>query len=479
MAPPTGVVYVEPMAPRTLAPGLRAECLSYPEVLAQSVSVIAPSTVPAAVLGLIFATAGNGTWLAFLIGMLGLTLVSLNINQFARHSSSSGSLYSYIVTGLGPTVGLIGGCGLLFGYMVTGMSTLCGFAIAMHSLLAGLGLNLPPMLLSTLAVIAAFLLAAGDIRLSSKTMLLLEGAAIAAILALGMVVLRHKGFVIDRQQLTLHGVSPGGVLIGVVLVVFGFSGFESSTSLGDEAKDPLRSIPRSVTQSVLISGGVFIFMAYVVVLGFQGLNVNLATTELPLSVLSNHYHLPWLGELISVGVVLSFFSCTLGSVNATGRIIFSMARHNLVPSAFGKVHARSKSPYVAIGCAALLTLLVTLSLSLFGISDYDGQGYFGTLCSFGFLVVYMLISAAAPVYLAKRGKLTKRAIVIASLSVLFMLIPILGTIGLPGSSLFPPPAYPSNILVWMFVGFMVVSVGWLTFVQKSRSSDLADIFEES
>jgi alkyl hydroperoxide reductase subunit AhpC len=55
-------------------PALKANCLSYVEVLAQSVSVIAPSTVPATVLGLISAAAGSGTWLRFLIGMLGLVL---------------------------------------------------------------------------------------------------------------------------------------------------------------------------------------------------------------------------------------------------------------------------------------------------------------------------------------------------------------------------------------------------------------------
>ncbi|MES1171622.1 MAG: hypothetical protein ABUL77_00155 [Bacteroidota bacterium] len=83
--------------------------LSYTEVLAQSVSVIAPSTVPAAVLGLIYARAGKATWLSFVLGIAGLVLVSLNINQFARRSASPGSLYTYIVRGLGPTAGVLGG----------------------------------------------------------------------------------------------------------------------------------------------------------------------------------------------------------------------------------------------------------------------------------------------------------------------------------------------------------------------------------
>ena len=76
------------LAEETHVGALKQDCLPYPEVLAQSVSVIAPSTVPAAIVGLIFATAGNGTWLSFLIGMLGMFLVGLNINQFARRSAS-------------------------------------------------------------------------------------------------------------------------------------------------------------------------------------------------------------------------------------------------------------------------------------------------------------------------------------------------------------------------------------------------------
>ncbi|HEY9748988.1 MAG TPA: hypothetical protein V6C63_09930, partial [Allocoleopsis sp.] len=53
------------------AHGLKPNCLSFGEVLAQSIAVIAPTTIPASNLGLIVAIAGNGTWLSFLIGMVG------------------------------------------------------------------------------------------------------------------------------------------------------------------------------------------------------------------------------------------------------------------------------------------------------------------------------------------------------------------------------------------------------------------------
>ena len=465
-------VYVAPRPP-----GLRADYLSYVEVLAQSVSVIAPSTVPAAVLGLIYASAGNGTWLSFLIGMLGLVLVSFNINQFARRSASSGSLYSYVVKGLGPNAGVLGGCALLFGYALTGMSTLCGFIVTASGLLGAVGLSVPPLILSAIAVMLASALAVRDVKLSAKTMLAFEGAAIAAVLALGVIIWKSRGFALDYQQLKLSGATPGGVLTGVVLVVFGFSGFESSTALGEEARDPLRSIPRSVVQSVIVSGLVFVFMAFVVILGFQGLQADLAKTDSPLFFLAGELRVGWLGAFINIGIALSFFSCTLAAINATARIIFSMARHGLVPRILGVAHPKNETPHVAIGFSAALTFAAVTILSLFGVSSFNGQGYFGTLCSFGFLIVYVLISLAAPVYLRRIGQLTKTSVVVGALAAIFMVIPFLGAVGLPGSTLFPPPEYPNNLLTWIFVAYMVVSAGWLVSLRKFSPKTIDDVFD--
>jgi len=457
--------------------GLKAQCLSYFEVLAQSVSVIAPSTVPAAVLGLIFASAGNGTWVSFLIGMLGLVLVSLNINQFARRSASAGSLYRFIVKGLGSTPGALGGWALLFAYMLTGMSTLCGFVVTAKGLLDASGHAVPSPVLSGVAILTIMLLASRDAQLSAKAMLAFEGAALAAVLALGVVVWRWHGFSVDTAQITLKGATPGGVLSGVVLVVFAFSGFESSTALGEEAKDPLRSIPRSVMQSVVVSGLIFIFMAYVVILGFRDLGEDLGKAESPLFFLSQKLGVGWLGVFINIGVLVSFYSCTLASVSATSRIVYSMARHRVAPRILGAVHPRRLTPYVAVIFAALLTYLVALGPSVFGVSDFDAQGYFGTLCSFGFLTVYMLVSVAAPLYVRKTGVLTFQTVAVALAATVFMIVPFLGAIGVPGSDLFPPPTYPNNLLIWMYLAFMGVGGVWLVFLRKTRPDAVDDVFE--
>jgi amino acid transporter len=184
----------------------------------KSISVIAPSTAPAAILGLIFVSAGNGTWLSFLLAAVGLLFVCFNINKFARRSASPGSLYTYIVKGLGPMAGVLSGWALLLGYMVTGMSTLCGFAIFGQMLLGQLGLDFNVLVLFALCVIVSYGIAYKDIKLSAKMMLIFEGVSLVVILVLGLAIWVHKGFAVDIDQVTLHGSMPGGVVSNNLLV---------------------------------------------------------------------------------------------------------------------------------------------------------------------------------------------------------------------------------------------------------------------
>lgn len=466
------------LKPNQSVHGLKQECLSYGEVLAQSISVIAPTTVPAAVLSLIYASSGNGTWLSFLLGMIGLVFVGININQFARRSASPGSLYSYTVKGLGPTVGVLCAWGLLLAYLFTGMSTLCGFAIFGQKLLSDIGIHTHILTLFAVGTAAAWYVAYKDIQLSAKMMLLLEGVSVVSILLLGLIIWAQKGFAIDTAQLTLQGATPGGVTMGIVLVVFSFSGFESSTSLGDEAKKPLRTIPKSVLQSTLLAGVFFIFMAYIEVLGFSGTAAELGKTEAPLDFLAHQAGVDSLGVLISLGALLSFFSCTLACINPTARLFFILARHGLFHTSLGTAHSSNLTPHKAVALSSLITFLLPASLNVFGVKAFDSQGYFGTICTYGFLLVYILVSIAAPVYLYRIRKLRPMDVVYSVLGVAFMLLPVMGTVGIPGSTLFPPPEAPLNVFPYLFLMYLVAGCGWF-FIQRRRYPKMVRGMERS
>ncbi|MFL0197433.1 hypothetical protein ACJDU8_17960 [Clostridium sp. WILCCON 0269] len=107
--------------------GLRSEYLSFVEILAQSIGSIAPTASLAFVIPLVYGTAGNGTWLAYAFALIAILFVAINLNQFTSRAASSGSLYTYIVSGLGPAVGFISGWALLLAYGLTTSAVLSGF----------------------------------------------------------------------------------------------------------------------------------------------------------------------------------------------------------------------------------------------------------------------------------------------------------------------------------------------------------------
>ncbi len=451
--------------------GLKPNCLSFGEVLAQSFAVIAPTTIAASNIGLIVALSGNGTWLSFVIGLIGLVFVSININQFASRSASPGSLYSYIVKGLGPTAGVICGWSLVLAYLFTGMSVLCGFANFSASMIGSLGIHPSSITLLAIGAGIAWYAAYKDVQLSAIAMLWMEGASVLLIGVLCFIIWAHMGFALDMPQLTLHGVNAGGVASGLVLALFGFSGFESATSLGDEAKKPLRTIPRAVMGSVILAGIFFILTTYIEILGFRDTGVSITTNEQPLNFLSQQVGLGFLGGLVSIGALFSFFGCVLGCINPAARVFFMMARHGLFHSKLGAAHSSNKTPYVAVTICSFMTFIVPAVMSLFHIKLFDSMGYLGAISSFGFLTVYVLISVASPIYLYRMRKLRPQDIVFSVLGVGFMMIPVVGSVGIPGSTMFPVPNAPYNLFPYMFLMYLVVTCGWFA-MQRFRSPEL-------
>ena len=202
--------------------GLRSQCLSFPEILAQSVANVAPTATPTVNLALVFASAGNGTWLAYVIATIGLMFVGMNINQFARRTASPGSLYTYIAKGLGSTMGVLAGWGLVLAYLFTAMAVLCGFANYTNVLLNPIEIQFSPLFLYAICAGIAWYFAYKDIQLSTMLMLAIEGFSVGLILLLAAIILFGKGFAIDMSQISLQNVKPEGLQLGLVLAVFSY-----------------------------------------------------------------------------------------------------------------------------------------------------------------------------------------------------------------------------------------------------------------
>lgn len=455
---------------RNINSGLRTGYLHFPELLAQSIALISPTMTAVLLLPLTFASAGQGTWLTYAFATVMLLFVVFNLNQFARRSASAGSMYAYTSKGLGAIGGILSGWSLAWAYLFISIAGMNGFAYFGSQLLGSLGIsaNIPSVIFFVISGAICWFLAYQDIKLSSILTLVLEALSVTLILILAAIVLIHNGSVIDTNQLTLKGATLPGLSLGVVACIFSLVGFESATALGGEAKNPLRTIPRAVIWSLILTGLFFVVMAYVEIFGLRGYKTSFDQIGAPLNVLSDLMGVSFFKIPLSIGAMISFFSLSLSCLNAGARILFPMGRHGVLPSHIGKAHKTHMTPHVAITSFALIMVLIPVATALSGTDTLTAFNDAGTYGAIGFLTSYFLISVAAPAYLRRDGQLRVGHIVVSVLAVLCLLVPAY-------SLFYPVPAYPVNLFPYVFLAYMAIVSVWLFITHRRNPEMLEDI----
>ncbi len=454
--------------PAQRLPGLRPNCLNFWEVWAQAIALISPTMTAALIVPAMFGAAGIGSWLAYLFGTVMLLFVALNLNHFARRSTSAGSMYAYTSRGLGPTAGGIAGWCLIWAYLFIGIAGLTGFTNFAAILLGMAHLHVPLTVLFGVCALAAWYVSYKDIQVSTILMLALEGISVALILVLTGVVLFRHGLPVDHAQLSLHGMKPSSLGLGVVIAIFSLVGFESATAFGDETKQPLKTIPRAVIWSLLATGFFFIVVSYMEVYGLRNYKTTLDQLAAPLNDLADLNGIGWIKIPVSLGAMTSFFSLALSCMNAGARILFPMGRHGVFHSAVGKSHDTHKTPHVAVTVmAALMFVIVSCIYGAHG-AVLDVFNWAGTYGAFGFLFAYFFITVAAPFYLKKEGTLTPGNIALAAVTVLFLLVPAIG-------SVYPIPPAPVNYFPYVFLAYFLAGTAWFLILRKRSPEAVKEI----
>lgn len=431
---------------------LRAHCLNFWTVLAQAIALISPTMTAVLIVPLMYGTTGNASWLAYAFGAIMLLFVAANLNQFARRSSHTGSMFLYSVAGLGRTGGGLAGWCLIWAYMFIGTAGVTGFTVFAQQLLAMAHLNVPAVPIFAACAAICWYCAYKDVRLSALLMLVFEGVSVALITGLAFIVLGHHNFAFDADQLSLKGNTLSTLGLGVVVAIFSLVGFEAATAFGDEAKDPLKTIPRAVVVSLVLTGVFFVFITYVEVLGLRGANPSLDKLTAPLSTLATMMHLDVLQIPIDLGALLSFFSLALSCMNAGARVVYQMGRQGLFHEATGNTHATNATPHVAITIYALLEFAIpTFIMQFKGLAVTDAFNDAGTFGAFGFLGAYVIVSLAAPMYLKKIGELRPLDMVYAVGALVLLLVPAVG-------SVYPVPAPPVNVFPYIFVTYILIGL---------------------
>lgn len=432
--------------------GLKKAVLSPMETLAQSIAGIAPSATPGMLVPIVVGFAGNGSWLCYLIATVGMIFTAACINEFAKRSACPGSLYSFANQGLGTRIGFLCGWSLLFAYIFCGAGCAVEFGIYARSLLSEFfSINLPSVVALLGGSIPVAYIAYRNIKLSARMMLQLECVSILLILLLVAIALVKNGLAPDMKQLTLSGVTGENIRIGLVLSIFGFVAFESAASLGVEARDPLKTIPQALLRSVVLCGIFFVITSYAMVLCFHNSPVPLDKCATPLLTMAGALHVPALGHLIDVGIMVSFFAAALANLNGAGRTLFKMSLDGLLHKSLGASHQENQTPHVAIAFCSSLSLAIALVLTTLNYPLLDIVGWLGTLATFGFMFAYFSTSVSAAAMLRRRRELTLRKLLAIGISLGVILLAVIG-------SIYPIPAFPYNLLPFIFAVHMVAGV---------------------
>ena len=260
-------------------PGLKRS-LSVWQAVGLSLALMAPSMAaninPQGAAG-----AGRAVPLAFLIAAVGVLLVAYTFVRLCQYYRHSGSVYAFVGATLGPRAGVVAGWGLAGTYMFYAVTTASAAGIFGAGLLDSLGIwkNQPawaPILIVGIALALALVLAALPARGGTNVLLIVEVCTVTLILIVTVIVFVRllKGDAPGGSHFTWSvfspqpGIGTSALFLGVVFGFLSFAGFEASSTLGEEAHNPTRDIPRAILGVAIFGGVYFVVVTAAEVMGF-------------------------------------------------------------------------------------------------------------------------------------------------------------------------------------------------------------------
>ena len=447
-------------------PTLRKNYLSGLENVAQTLGTMAPAGTLGVIIPLLIGKTGNGTWLMFL-AVLGICLLILvNINAFATRCASAGGLCTYARLGLGRRAGAATGW-IYVGAMLFGAASAAPSAAYYACLVISQYSGIPNSALlgasvTTLVVLAAWWTAFRDMKLSSDVMIIIEVTSLAVMITIIAIAMSKGGAWIDRPQLTLQGAGPRAFSAGLVLAFLTMGGFESATTLGEEATHAKRTIPRAIMACVVPVGLLYLFMTYLLVGLGRRFGIALDQLEAPFDTLARACRFALLGTASSAGIALSYFACTLGSINAGARTLYSLSEDGLFFRPFGFAHPVNATPHRAIALIGAVSIAMPVGMLLWGVSLVSCIDYVSQLAALGYIGSYFMVCLAAPFFLASVGCLTRGGIA-ASVAALVLLAAVLV------QSVYPVPPAPACYLPYVFAAAMAAGFAASWWVQMAAA----------
>ncbi|WP_216692812.1 APC family permease [Dietzia psychralcaliphila] len=328
------------------------------------------------------ARAGSLVWAALAVAAVVAVCNALSSARLAARFPAAGGTYVYGREVLGPLPGFLAGWGF-----VVGKTASCA-AMALTA-----GLYVWPEHAHVVA-------AAAVLALTLLSVLGVQRTATASKVLVAIVVAVLAVFVVAAwtAEPALPGVAPPvppvddeawpsrilGVLGGAGFCFFAFAGYARIATLGEEVRDPARTIPRAVVTaiSVVIVVYAVVLASTVHVLGVGGV----AAGPAPVLDAAERIGGGELAPIVRVAAGIAALGALLGGILGVSRTTMAMARDRHLPPRLAAVHPTTRTPYVAEVSVGVLVACIVL------VADVRQAIGFS---SFAVLVYYLVANAAA------------------------------------------------------------------------------------
>jgi amino acid transporter len=450
--------------------------LSTIHAIGQSLAV-GPIFSVGAISGLIAAAAGFNTPLSVLFGAIGALCLGYVISVYARRYAGAGAMYEYVVRGGHPDVGVFAAglyaLGLLFlggGGVFIAIGFLAqGFFAAHWTALDGIDW----WIWGAIGLAIATGLNHFGVRLAVRGVLVLAALSSIPLIITAIIVILKGGADVNTLKVFDPGqTSWNSVFNGILFAVTLFIGFEIAASIGEEAHDPQRAIPRAVIGTILLSGAFYLLVTYAATIGFGAADVQQAysSSPSPIGEIAGRYVGKGMATIVDLVIVLDAISVAIAFTVGASRVFFALGRDRLLPPVFGRT-TRFDTP---LGGNLVVVVAGVVALVWAGVTDYgkavqlpdEIEAFSISAAAGSYLVeaIYVLLALVALrlVWRAGReGLWWKVPVILAGLAT-----PILAYKG----SLDPWPQYPANRGIYLALAALAVTILWYAYL-KVRHPD--------
>jgi len=479
---------------------LEQNAIGLPEVLFQSITHMAPAVATALSIGFATTLAGGITPLAVVFALIAALFTAYSMGQLARHLPSAGGMYTYVSRGLGSFFGWLMAWAFTLAEPIVPAALYASFGLFgadFITTLTGFENDLLWLPLAVLCGLAVWYLIYRGIGVSTRTGIVLGLIEIGVFLFVAVLLVANAEKTIDTAVFIPANGNYLPAFQGMVFCLLAFVGFEAAAPLGEEARDPKRTIPRAVMLSALLIGLFYIFCYYAATVYFgpdrmQAEFLGFAEGN-PWGGMAEEI-LPGIGSLLVTFAIVnsSLANANAGAIAST-RSIFSLGRAKLLPGWFAAVHPEHRTPVNAVHFQGILAIVLAVGLGLL----FQGVSTGGPLTTYvfigyalGLLFAGMYIAVNAAVigfYLGERRDEFNplKHLIVPILGVLLMIPAFLSVLGgltipildVPVPALTEPYNYvPPMVAAWMIAG--VILYVWLRSRSPEAIQRIGDVMGE-